>query len=284
MTINDSNWKFLHDETGLSLTYNDMYYRYLKSLGYTGTLQDMIAAYKRAGGNPFPLITSILGAGGKAYMHLSFKDMDRMFQDEAGTIPAVVSQPVGLWIDRSKQSSSFYASQPTALNRPTLRSNGIQFSAAGTPLRSNYVPPSGAYSAFGLATFPGTVGSTQGIIGSLPSAAAYNVLGIASDGTLRVGIGNSIANYGAIDMRNIREFIGVSVDGAGNGFAFVRDQAFSFTYGNDIDRALVLSIGAFTQGSGVTNSTAATIEQALAANVHVTPSQALQIRTELLAV
>ena len=57
MTINDRNWKFLHDATGLSLTYNDMYYRYLRGLGFTGTLQDMIAKSKRGlnpsgGGNP----------------------------------------------------------------------------------------------------------------------------------------------------------------------------------------------------------------------------------------
>lgn len=51
MTINDSNWKFLHNATGLSLTYNDMYYRYLRGLGYTGTLQQMIAKSKK-GLNP----------------------------------------------------------------------------------------------------------------------------------------------------------------------------------------------------------------------------------------
>lgn len=44
MTINDSNWQFLHDATGLSLPFNEMYFRYLRDLGYEGTLQDMIAA------------------------------------------------------------------------------------------------------------------------------------------------------------------------------------------------------------------------------------------------
>lgn len=43
-TINDREWKFLAEQTGLSLPFNDMYYRYLRGLGYTGTLQDMIAA------------------------------------------------------------------------------------------------------------------------------------------------------------------------------------------------------------------------------------------------
>ena len=42
MTINDDNWMFLHNATGLSLTYNDMYAAYLRGLGYSGSLQDMI--------------------------------------------------------------------------------------------------------------------------------------------------------------------------------------------------------------------------------------------------
>lgn len=44
MTINDREWKFLAEQTGLSLPFNDLYFRYLRGLGYRGTLQDMIAA------------------------------------------------------------------------------------------------------------------------------------------------------------------------------------------------------------------------------------------------
>jgi hypothetical protein len=51
MAINDRNWKFLRDATGLSLPYNEMYFRYLRGLGYTGTLQQMIAKSKK-GLNP----------------------------------------------------------------------------------------------------------------------------------------------------------------------------------------------------------------------------------------
>lgn len=44
-TINDREWAFLAELTGDSGPFNDMYFKYLRSLGYTGTLQDMIAAY-----------------------------------------------------------------------------------------------------------------------------------------------------------------------------------------------------------------------------------------------
>ena len=43
-TVNDREWKFLAGQTGLSLPFNDLYFRYLRDLGYKGTLQDMIAA------------------------------------------------------------------------------------------------------------------------------------------------------------------------------------------------------------------------------------------------
>lgn len=44
-TINDREWAFLSEQTGMQAPFNDMYFKYLRSLGYTGTLQDMIAAY-----------------------------------------------------------------------------------------------------------------------------------------------------------------------------------------------------------------------------------------------
>lgn len=44
-TTNDREWAFLSEQTGMQAPFNDMYFNYLKGLGYTGTLQDMIAAY-----------------------------------------------------------------------------------------------------------------------------------------------------------------------------------------------------------------------------------------------
>lgn len=41
-TINDREWAFLAEQTGQPGPFNDMYFKYLRGLGYTGTLQDMI--------------------------------------------------------------------------------------------------------------------------------------------------------------------------------------------------------------------------------------------------
>jgi hypothetical protein len=50
MTINDSEWRFLRTVTNTTGTFNDMYARYLRGLGYTGTLQDMLRRWKKSGG------------------------------------------------------------------------------------------------------------------------------------------------------------------------------------------------------------------------------------------
>lgn len=44
-TVNDREWAFLAEQTGEPGPFNDMYFKFLRDLGYTGTLQDMIAAY-----------------------------------------------------------------------------------------------------------------------------------------------------------------------------------------------------------------------------------------------
>ena len=41
--VNDREWKFLATETGIEAPFNQLYFTYLRGLGYTGTLQDMIA-------------------------------------------------------------------------------------------------------------------------------------------------------------------------------------------------------------------------------------------------
>lgn len=43
MTVNDREWKFLATELQMQAPFNQLYFKYLRGLGYTGTLQDMIA-------------------------------------------------------------------------------------------------------------------------------------------------------------------------------------------------------------------------------------------------
>lgn len=47
MTVNDREWRFYRDAVGKNETYNDLFTRYLRELGLTGTLQDMIPKYRK---------------------------------------------------------------------------------------------------------------------------------------------------------------------------------------------------------------------------------------------
>jgi hypothetical protein len=50
---------------------------------------------------------------------LFINDISTMYQDSAGTTPAVLEQPVGKWLDQSGRGN--HATQPTSANRPTLK-------------------------------------------------------------------------------------------------------------------------------------------------------------------
>lgn len=106
MTINDSNWQFLHDATGLSLPFNEMYFRYLGDPGYTGTLQDRIAK-SGLGLNPSGLKNPANEGGGfnlDAFMaaqtdglYFDTTKADRFFQESWGSALADdVGEAIGL--------------------------------------------------------------------------------------------------------------------------------------------------------------------------------------------
>lgn len=107
MTINDSNWKFLHDATGLSLTYNDMYYRYLKGLGFTGTLQEMIAKSKR-GLNPSGLGNPAGQGGGDVWNNVGSQPQ---VLNGVAIAPQGAYQPYGIGQSISKKAYRFEVRQ-----------------------------------------------------------------------------------------------------------------------------------------------------------------------------
>lgn len=104
-TINDANWAFLSEQTGMSAPYNDMYFHYLRSLGYTGTLQDMIAA-SGLGVNPSGLKNPINNepafsldafmAAQTDGLYFDTTKLDRFFQENFGlTLADDVGEAMG---------------------------------------------------------------------------------------------------------------------------------------------------------------------------------------------
>ena len=69
------------------------------------------------GFDPAPLF-----AAGEQGLWLDPSDLSTMFQDAAGTTPAVVGQPVGLVLDKSGRGN--HASQATTAQKPILQQDG----------------------------------------------------------------------------------------------------------------------------------------------------------------
>src|SRR5690606_7271653 len=91
MTSQDREWAFLAEQTGMRSTFNDMYYKYLKDLGYTGSLQDMIAAsglgltpLSKGGGIDLNAFMAAQSDG----LWFDFTQTDRLFQENVGPTPA----------------------------------------------------------------------------------------------------------------------------------------------------------------------------------------------------
>lgn len=98
MTINDREWLFLAQQTGEPGPFNDMYFKYLRGLGYTGTLQDMIAAFGE-GYTPSRIVTSLnsLMAAQADGLYFDTTKTDRFFQENTGpTLADDVGEAMGL--------------------------------------------------------------------------------------------------------------------------------------------------------------------------------------------
>lgn len=114
---------------------NDLWVRYLRQKGFTGTLPEMQKKWAESiiGYKTFSL-SDALGAldgvfpkdlfrAGEQGVWYDPADMSTLFQDSAGTIPVTATgQPVGRIMDKS--GHGFHALQTTAGSRPTFRDVG----------------------------------------------------------------------------------------------------------------------------------------------------------------
>ena len=106
-SVNDMLYAYLISINGLtfgSISLNDLIHRTLVGWGYTGTLSDMIASFMAAtaGGGLANYPRSLFSANEQG-IWLDPSDFSTLFQDAAGTTPVTaVGQPVGLALDKSK--------------------------------------------------------------------------------------------------------------------------------------------------------------------------------------
>lgn len=95
-SFNDSLYQYFATTYGITTgQLNELLYYHLGQLGYTGSLSDRLNLWD---GTLFSI--SQLFAAGEQGAWFDPSDLASMFQDSAGTTPAVVGQPVGLMLDK----------------------------------------------------------------------------------------------------------------------------------------------------------------------------------------
>lgn len=163
MTINDDNWMFLHTATGLSLPFNDMYYRYLRDLGYTGTLQDMIA---RSGLGLNPSIGEIV--------------YDHVIEDQASLDSLVITSGMYIGVQRgivvrggiNVGTASNVTIETTGSGADPLFLGSIQHTSGWTNVTGTIWQKDIGYTALNCFTISGAIGSevvTKFILGTFGS-------------------------------------------------------------------------------------------------------------------
>jgi len=144
----DLHDQFLTAQGFTTGTLDDRWDALLVSLGYTGSLQDKLYEFWKAGGTIAFTPASLFSAGEVGFWY-DASDLSTLYQDSAGTIPVTaVEQPVGLILDKSEDA-------PSAVERTTngtfdtdsawTKFNNISHSAGEYTISNSPVLFDGAY-------------------------------------------------------------------------------------------------------------------------------------------
>lgn len=88
-------------------------------------------------------------------------DASTLFVDAAGTIPAVVGDPVGMWASKGTAWYAGNASQTVSANRPLLRPDGVEFGPSTVSLVTNIVSTALPVEMWVVATNLASAGATS---------------------------------------------------------------------------------------------------------------------------
>lgn len=167
-----------------------------------------VAALNTGGGVDY--VANILGDGGLDYAEFDFKDLSRMFQDTAGTVPiTTTSQVIGLVNVKAKTPHN--ASQSSSTFKPQYQSTGAKFDGSDDNLLSDWRAQAGENCIIAQLDLPAT-GNFM-IVGSQVSGASRFLLRLTTGGQVAAGVGSDSSLTGVSDLRSSSPIVGVSFDG-----------------------------------------------------------------------
>lgn len=130
------------------------------------------------GGTPIWTPASLFAASEQG-VWLDESDLSTMFQDLAGTVPAVVDMPVGKRLDKSGSGNHWTA--PNASSRPILRLTGGLYSLQWDGVDDQQLMPAGAWTLV-TCYFAGYLGNASGLHVWNPKKANTEYFGVYQSG------------------------------------------------------------------------------------------------------
>jgi len=234
---------------------------------------------------PFAQTAAILGAGGLDYAFFDSSLASSLFQDAAGTTPALITNPVGRW--NVRQKPPHYASQATSGQRPILQSDGVKFDGISHNLLTDWFAQAGANCIIFLGTPPAglsSLGLVAGVSGA--SGAERFFVGFDAGGLLVGGVGgNSVVNIkGAIDRRGQRTFGAIVCNGSTVRLIDGMEQVYSNTQIGAPILTVPFAVGAKRAVQNVSDTfLGVALEKIAFAKVAPTLAEIQSIRAEWLA-
>ena len=166
--------------------------------------------------------------------------------------------------------------QATGTLKPTRQTTGAKFDGSDDNWLTSYTAGAGENFIVALVDVPASIAATQGIAGTLVSSSSYGLLSISTAGTVRVGLGDVLVNYGD-DFRGQTAVVGMSYSG-GTGRAFSGVGMSEFPYGSAPASTTPYTIGALKTGAGVSNFFGGSIKKLVAGRQFLDLATYLKIR------
>lgn len=229
----------------------------------------------------FPQTSAILGAGGLDYALYDSGLASSLFQDAAGTTPAVLTNPVGRWNVRDK--TPHFASQSVANQRPFLQSSGLKFDGSDDFLGSAWFGQAGNNCIIAQVEIPAAISATQVIVGSDTSELDRFFLGVNTAGQIRAGAGNLSFNGSGADLRNTAAIIALSRSAIEDAIFVNGSQVYTGAPIGSINSTRAFLIGAALSVVTPANFFGGSIKKTAFGKVALSPAQFQTIRNEWLA-
>ena len=208
-----------------------------------------------------------------------------LWQDTAGTTPAVsVGDPIGR-VDSLKSSPAHTVLQSSSTLRPLLQTTGAKFDASDDNWLTDYNAAAGANFVVALVTVPASIAFNGAIIGASEGAANRCRFLFDTSGRVCAGLGTQAEAtiVGTNDRRGATLVVGFSFSGSVVRLFDDAAIAYEAAQSGSPTTSVAFRIGAFNNSGTAVNQFGGSIKRLLVGRQFLDLKTYLQLRSSLLA-